>query len=61
MENRKQKENKERMVHVRLPVAIHKKLRIRAAENDKTIQNWLFEVIKRELEHRDAKERDDGV
>ena len=61
MENRKQKENKERMVHVRLPVAIHKKLRMRAAENDKTIQNWLFEVIKRELEYQDAKKRDDGL
>ena len=61
MENRKQNENKERMVHVRLPVAIHKKLRIRAAENDQTIQNWLFELIKRELEYQDVKERDEVV
>lgn len=30
---------KERMVHVRLPEELHNRLRIRAAENDSTLQD----------------------
>ena len=52
METRNPKEGKERMVHVRLPEAMHKKVRIRAAETDQTIQDWVFEAIKRELERQ---------
>ena len=46
------KEAKERMIHVRLPEAMHKKVRIRAAETDQTIQDWVFEAIKRKLERQ---------
>ncbi len=52
MENKAPKEAKERMIHVRLPEAMHKKVRIRAAETDQTIQDWVFEAIKRELERQ---------
>ena len=45
---------KERMVHVRLPETMHKKVRIRAAETDQTIQDWVFEAIRRELERHDS-------
>lgn len=40
------------MIHVRLPEAMHKRVRIRAAEADETIQDWVFEAIKRELERQ---------
>ena len=40
------------MVHIRLPEAMHKKVRIRAAETDQTIQDWVFEAIRRELERQ---------
>ena len=55
METRNPKQAKERMIHVRLPEAMHKKVRIRAAEADETIQNWVFEAIRRELERQDRK------
>ena len=53
METSKSKDAKNRMIHVRLPENIHKKVRIRAAEMDATIQDWVFEAIQRELEHQE--------
>ena len=55
MDSQNTKEAKERMIHVRLPEAMHKRVRIRAAETDQTIQDWVFEAIKRELERQDRK------
>ncbi len=52
MNTKDSKEAKERMIHVRLPEAMHKKVRIRAAETGQTIQDWVFEAIKRELERQ---------
>jgi predicted HicB family RNase H-like nuclease len=57
METRNPKEAKERMIHVRLPEAMHKKVRIRAAEADQTIQDWVFEAIRRELDRQDKKDQ----
>lgn len=45
METRNSKQTKERMIHVRLPEAMHKKVRIRAAETGQTIQDWAFEAF----------------
>jgi len=53
MENNKQKQTKGRMIHVRLPENIHKKVRISAAETDQTIQDWVYGTIKRELERQE--------
>ena len=53
METSKSKDAKNRMIHVRLPENIHKKVRIRAAEMDATIQNWVLETIQRELARQD--------
>ena len=52
MNTKDPKESKERMIHVRLPEIMHKKVRIRAAETDQTIQDWVFEAIKRKLERQ---------
>ncbi len=41
---------KMRMVHVRLEEDLHKKLRIRAAECDMTLQDWVAAAIRKELE-----------
>lgn len=49
METSNSREAKPRMIHVRLPENVHKKVRIRAAETDMTIQDWVLEVIQREL------------
>jgi predicted HicB family RNase H-like nuclease len=38
-----------RMVHIRLPADLHKKLRICAAEADITIQDWVTDAIKAKL------------
>lgn len=51
MNVKQQKADKERMIHVRLPEAMHKKVRIRAAEADETIQDWVLEAIKHKLGH----------
>ena len=61
MNTKDPKESKERMIHVRLPETMHKKVRIRAAETDKTIQDWVFEAIKRELQRQEAEEHKKGV
>lgn len=59
METRNPKQAKERMIHVRLPEAMHKKVRVRAAETDQTIQDWVFEAIRRELERQGKKGDED--
>jgi predicted HicB family RNase H-like nuclease len=46
METRNREQAKERMVHVRLPETIHKKVCIRAAETDQTIQDWVFADVR---------------
>ncbi len=47
------KRPKTRMVHVRLTEDVHKRLRIRAAENDTTLQDWVAIAIKNELDRQD--------
>ena len=42
-----------RMVHVRLTEELHKRLRIRAAENDTTLQDWVAMAIENELDRQD--------
>ena len=49
METGTSREVNPRMIHVRLPEDVHKKVRIRAAEMDTTIQDWVLEAIQREL------------
>ena len=60
MRNENTKRPKERMVHVRLTEDVHKRLRIRAAENDTTLQDWVATAIKNELDRQDS-EKDKGV
>lgn len=61
MNTKEQKEAKVRMIHVRLPEAMHKKVRIRAAETDQTMQDWVFEAVKRELQRQEAEEHEKGL
>jgi plasmid stability protein len=42
-----------RMIHVRLPPEVHKRLRIRTAEMDTSIQDWVTAVLIKELEPRE--------
>lgn len=46
------KETSIRMVHIRLPGELHKKVRVRAAESEKTIQDWVLEAIESELKRQ---------
>ncbi len=55
------KRPKTRMVHVRLTEDLHKRLRIRAAENDTTLQDWVAMAIKNELDHQDREKGKDSV
>lgn len=43
-----------RMIVVRLPIALHKALRIRVAEEDTSIQRWVEELVRRELHFNDG-------
>jgi predicted HicB family RNase H-like nuclease len=47
---REQAKSKTRMVHIRLREDLHKRLRIRAAEADVTIQDWVTDAIKARLD-----------
>jgi plasmid stability protein len=49
-------QTKNRMIHIRLPEDLHKRVRIRAAETDRTIQDWVVEALDAEL-NRQEKER----
>ena len=53
METSNPREVKTRMIHVRLPEKVHKKVRICAAETDMTIQDWVLDVIQRQLARQD--------
>ena len=55
------KRPKTRMVHVRLTEDLHKRLRIRAAENDTTLQDWVAMAIKNELDHQYREKGKDSV
>lgn len=41
-----------RLIHIRLPEDVHKSLRIRAAELDTTMQDWVVETVTRELDRQ---------
>jgi len=60
MRNDNTKRPKERMVHVRLTEELHKRLRIRAAEKDSTLQDWVAMAIEHELDRQD-REKDKGA
>jgi len=47
----------ERVIHIRLPGEIHRRLRIRAAELETTIQNWVAETVTRELDRQEKRKR----
>jgi len=49
------------MVHVRLTEELHKRLRIRAAENDTTLQDWVAMAIKNELDRQERKRGKEAV
>jgi len=54
-QNTNQKNN--RMIHIRLPEDLHKRLRIRAAETDQTIQDWVVKALQAELDRQEKEKR----
>ena len=50
-----------RMVHVRLTEELHKRLRIRAAESDMTLQDWVAMAIRKELDCQDMEKDNTSV
>ena len=48
---------KNRMIHIRLPEDLHKRVRIRAAETDRTIQDWVVEALDAELNRQEKEKR----
>jgi len=57
MRKASQSDMKYRMIHIRLPGEVHKRLRIRAAEMDETIQDWVLESIQKELAQEDLERK----
>jgi len=45
-------EMKNRMIHIRLPEDLHKRVRIRAAETDQTIQEWVVAALQKEIDRQ---------
>ena len=60
MKETQQKKSNTRMIHVRIPDDLHKRLRIRAAESDTTMQDWVAIAIRKELD-RQAAESKEGI
>lgn len=57
MANENTNQTKNRMIHVRLPEDLHKRVRIRAAETDRTIQDWVVEALDAELNRQEKEKR----
>jgi plasmid stability protein len=57
MNRRNKTQTKNRMIHIRLPEDLHKRLRIRAAESDQTIQDWVVEALDTELNRQEKENR----
>ena len=57
MDHENTNQSKNRMIHIRLPENLHKRLRIRAAETDRTIQDWVVQVLQSELNRQEKDER----
>ena len=55
--NENQNEIKNRMIHIRLPEELHKRLRVHAAESDQTIQDWVVAALQSELDRRNKRRR----
>ena len=51
---------KTRMIHIRLPEQLHKRLRVRAAESDITIQEWVVDALETKLDKTDQSQRPEG-
>jgi len=60
MKETRQKKPNTRMIHVRIPDDLHKRLRIQTAESDTTMQDWVAMAIRKELDRQDA-ENNEGV
>jgi len=43
-----------RLIHVRLDAETHRRLRVATAERDATIQDWVAELVERELDRLHA-------
>ncbi len=57
MRNSTTDQTKNRMIHIRLPGDLHKRIRIRAAETDRTIQDWVVEALDKEIKRQEKNER----
>lgn len=60
MTNRKNRQPKDRMIHIRLDEATHKRLKIEAVYRDTTVQNLVEELILKNIVGPQAKEQDNG-
>ena len=49
MKKGRKTEKDERSIHIRLPIVIHRQLRIRAAELDVSLQRLVEKMIEKEL------------
>jgi len=54
MKKAAKKEDDPRMIHVRLTEEVHKRLRIRVAEEDTSIQEWVAGLITKELNKKSS-------
>jgi len=52
MRRKKPQQESKRMIHTRLSEETHRRLRIRAAELDTTMQDWVAELIAKELDRQ---------
>jgi len=57
MKETRQSKSSTRMIHVRIPEDLHKRLRIRAAEGDTTMQDWVAMAITKELDRQDSEKK----
>ena len=57
MDRRNKNQTNNRMIHIRLPEDLHKRVRIRAAETDLTIQDWVVEALDAELNRQEKEKR----
>ena len=61
MKKQQHKQEGTRMIHVRLPEELHKRVRISAAEDDMTIQEWVAMAIRNQFRRRSGQKGEDSA
>ncbi len=60
MPRKKSSDKQDRMIHIRLTDSAHRRLRVKVAEQETTIQDWVADIIVNQLQKQKKGQKKDG-